>query len=282
MFRLFFIIIFVSLVCRSASYGQNLDQTQALADKMYGMQQYESALKHYHRVAFFTDDSLRGTIFPKMAQCYFQTGDFRNSIFYYDLAANSTVNDSLANEYLFARILCFYMLEQYDFALQYLYSFQFAESDYFRQRYHFYNAIINIKKGLPDEALISFLELVDEPLAKAAIYKEFSKVNLNRPNPTVATILSIVLPGAGQLYAGDYSNAANSFMLNSLLIGITYVIAINYSIIDAAMSTASWMQRYYMGGFTRAGYIAINRKQEKNEQLLDRTLGIIELYSEMP
>ncbi|MBE0663836.1 MAG: hypothetical protein IH597_15375 [Bacteroidales bacterium] len=280
MFRQFFIIIFVSLVCSSASYGQNLDQTRALADEMFAMQQYESALKHYHRVAFFADDSVRGTIFPQMAQCYFQTGDYRNSIYYYDLAANSTMNDSLANEYLFARILCFYMLEQYDFALQYLYAFQTSESDYFRQRYHFYNAIINMKKGLPDEAQASFLELVDEAEAKEAIKKEFSSVNLNRPNPTVATILSIVLPGAGQLYAGDYSNAANSFMLNGLLIGLTYVIAINYSVMDAAMSTASWMQRYYMGGFTRAGYIAINRKQEKREQLLDRTLGIIELYNE--
>lgn len=280
MFRQFFIITFVSLICRGALYGQNLDQTQALADKMFGMQQYESALKHYHRVAFFADDSLRGAVFPQMALCYFQTGDFRNSIFYYDLAANSTLNDSLANEYLFARILCFYMLEKYDFARQYLYAFQASESNYFKQRYHFYNAIISMKSGMTDEALISFLELVDEPEAKEAIRKEFSSVNLNRPNPTVATILSILLPGAGQLYAGDFSNAANSFMLNGLLIGLTYLIAINYSVIDATMSTASWLQRYYMGGFTRAGFIAIKRKQEKKEQLLDRTLGIIEHYSD--
>jgi tetratricopeptide (TPR) repeat protein len=279
-FRQFFIIISVSFFCIGNLYAQNLDQTLALADKMYGMQQYEPALKHYHRVAFFADDSLRATVYPQMAACYFHNGDFRNSIFYYDLAANSTANDSLANEYLFARILCFYMLEQYDFALQYLYSFQTSESSYFRQRYHFYNAIISMKKGLPDEALSSFLELVDEPEAKAALEKEFSRVNLNSPNPTVATILSIILPGAGQLYAGDYSNAANSFMLNGLLIGLTYVIAINYSVIDATMSTASWMQRYYMGGFTRAGHIATRRKQEKREQLLDRTLGIIELYNE--
>ncbi len=95
----------ISFGSNSRIKAQNAEQTMALADELFALQQYESALKYYHRVAFFGGDSLQVRVFPRLAECYFQEGDYQNSIFYWNLSANTVVNDSLRTEYLFR--VCF-------------------------------------------------------------------------------------------------------------------------------------------------------------------------------
>ncbi len=275
MFRRFLIIILVSLLA-TAARSQDLKQTLALGDQMFAFGQYDASLKLYNRAAYFGSDSLRSGLFPLIAYCYFETGDYRNSLFYYELSSNNAASDSLANEYLFARVLCYYILEEYDYAVQQLLAFEQGNDIYFQNRFNFFNALIYLKRDQPEKSLEYFLKMLDDEAAKAMLIQEFAKARLHRPNPNTAKVLSIILPGMGQLYAGDYKNAVNSFMLTGALAGLTVLIAVNYSILDAALSTVSWLQRYYMGGFTRAGVIARERQIEKRELLLSRSLELIE------
>ena len=275
MFRRLFIITYISLCGCFLLRSQNVMQTFALAESLFAFEQYEAALKHYHRVAFFAGDSMQATVFPRIAECYFQTNDFRNSILYYELASNTTVNDSLRNEYLFARVLSYYILEEYDYALQQLYAFRESNNPHLIDRFHFYHAVISMKRADPDMALDHFILLVDDNDVADELRALFKKARLHHPKPRLAKMLSIIVPGLGQAYSGDFQNAANSFMLNGLLAGLTYSIAVKYSLLDAGLSTFSWLHRYYMGGFTRAEIIAVNRRIEKREILLDNTLKII-------
>jgi tetratricopeptide (TPR) repeat protein len=274
-FRRFSIIILVSLLA-TAIRSQDLKQTLALGDQMFAFGQYDAALKLYNRAAFFGNDSIRTELFPLIAHSYFQTADYRNSLFYYELAANNARNDSLVNEYFFAKVLCYYVLEEYDYAVQQLLAFEQADDVYFMNRYYFYNALIYLKRDQPEESLEYFLKMLDSDEVRAQLTREFAKARLHLPNPNTAKILSIILPGMGQLYSGDYKNAVNSLMLTGALAGLTVLIAVNYSFLDAALSTVSWLQRYYMGGFTRAGVIARERQIEKRELLLSRSLELLE------
>jgi tetratricopeptide (TPR) repeat protein len=277
-YRRLFIIIYISLCSGLLLKSQDVKQTFELAESLFAIGQYDAALKHYHRVAFFAGDSMHEIVFPRIAECYFQTNDFRKSILYYELATNTTANDSLLNEYLFSRVLCYYILEEYDYALQQLYAFKEGDYPHLSSRFHFYHAAISMKRADPDKALDHFVLMVDDPDVADEIREIFAKARLQHPKPTLAKILSLIIPGLGQAYSGDFKNAANSFMLNGLLAGLTYSIAIKYSLLDAGLSTFSWLHRYYMGGFTRAEIIAVNRRIEKREKLLDKTLEIIEQH----
>lgn len=276
MFRLFLFIILISVFPSGRINAQNAEQTLALADELFARQQYESALKYYHRVAFFGGDDLQQQVFPRLAECYFHEGDYESSLFYWNLSVNTTDNDSLKTEYLFSGVLCFYLLEQYDYALQNLLTFDEGDDDFFKRRFHFYHALISMKSDRHEEALSHFVQVVDDQRVRSEIENRFAEVRLDRPNPKTARILSMIIPGSGQLYAGDYRNAVNSFALNGLLLGVTYLVALNYSTIDAVLSVIPWFQRYYMGGFSKVEHIALQRQLEKREDLLSNTLDIIE------
>ncbi len=76
-----------------------------------------------------------------------------------------------------------------------------------------------------------------------------------KKNPKTARVLSMILPGAGQFYAGDIKNGLNSLLLNALL-GFWFVTTgLAYTFVDAAATVTPWLFRYYGGGIRRAGEI---------------------------
>lgn len=96
--------------------------------------------------------------------------------------------------------------------------------------------------------------------------------NIKHPNPKTAKLLSILLPGAGQFYAGDIKNGLNSLLLTGGFFALGLAVGVNYSLIDAAASVVPWIQRYYIGGFNRAARIAATKKQEKQDAVYQKIL----------
>lgn len=270
-----FITIFC-LISITEGFSQDINQTLQLADRYYKDGQYELAVRYYRRVAFFGDDSTQSRIFPLIAHCYLITGEYKESIFFYDLASNTVTNDSLYNEYAFSRVLCNILQNNFDYALQDLYSISDTNSLYFNRKYHFYMGIICLKSNDFPLSQDHFIRSAKNNLISEQIQKLFKEVNPKKPNPKTAKILSIILPGLGQLYSGDLFNAFNSFTLNTTLVVLAVSVAINYSLADAFLSVLPWLQRYYMGGYTRAELIAENKRKEKYNMLLNQIFQIQE------
>ena len=77
-----------------------------------------------------------------------------------------------------------------------------------------------------------FLKIVSSyPEAKSKIRKIFSdKKRFNKPNPNTISLLSMIIPGLGQILSSEYKEGINSFILVES-IGITAVIVgIKYSV----------------------------------------------------
>ncbi|MBL6963595.1 MAG: hypothetical protein ISR55_07220 [Bacteroidetes bacterium] len=273
-----FLIHIILSICPVLIFSQDIQQTLAFADGQYEIQNYEAALKSYKRILFFDQGEMNEKIQSKIANCYFHIHDFQKALFHYDLAFSFSVDDSLSNEYILKRVLIYVLQDEFFFALQELLNVDEKISAYFLHKKEFYHAIIDYQTDRFDSAEKHFIQAVGsaDSVYSSHIKKLFGLYNLNKPNPKTAKVLSIFLPGAGQLYAGDFKNAINSFLLTAGFACLFIVTAKNLTPIDALLSVFPWFQRYYMGGFAKAEYIAILKKEEKKQQLFAEIMRLFD------
>ena len=98
--------------------------------------------------------------------------------------------------------------------------------------------------------------------------------NAREKSPAFAGVLSALIPGAGQLYAGSLQAAAVTFVLNGLFIGATVELARDeHYITAAAAGTAASF--FYVGGIMNAVDLARRRNdiaQEPHREALENLL----------
>lgn len=111
--------------------------------------------------------------------------------------------------------------------------------------------------------------LVEEADPKAASIIEALRQAANHrdKSPTVAKWLSTLLPGAGQIYAGDWRGGLNALVLNGLLAYVTGSAIRDRHFDDAAFTGLMFLQRYYLGNRYRAAEAA----RRANEQFRRKT-----------
>lgn len=275
MFKQFLIILF-STIFAFGTKAQSLDETHRLANDLFALQNYEAAVKHYRRVAFFGDNTIKASVYPSIAKCYLYSGSYNESLFFYQLASNTASSDSLYNEYTFNRALCNILLGNLDYAMQEIYSYNDYGSVFFERKYHFYLGIIYLKKNDINQSQFHFLCASKTPADFDKIVAAYNEINLGRPNPKTAKILSMIIPGSGQLYSGDAFNAANSFLLNAGLTILIFAVAIKQTFLDGMLSFGPWLQRYHTGGYTKAERIAMSKQSQKIDELLGKIYIIFE------
>jgi TM2 domain-containing membrane protein YozV len=91
----------------------------------------------------------------------------------------------------------------------------------------------------------------------------------------LASWLSIFLPGAGQIYAGETLAGINSLLLTGFFVGVGFYIISISSPIDALFTALPWFQRYYQGGFQRAAEMAKHKRTENRNQIFNQVIELI-------
>jgi hypothetical protein len=87
-------------------------------------------------------------------------------------------------------------------------------------------------------------------------------------SPALAGVLSAVLPGSGQLYAGSLPAAAVTFLLNGLFIGATVELVRDKQYVTAAAAgTAASV--FYLGGIINAADLARRRNRIAQQPYAD-------------
>jgi hypothetical protein len=87
-------------------------------------------------------------------------------------------------------------------------------------------------------------------------------------SPALAGVMSAVLPGSGQLYAGSLQAAAVTLVLNSLFIGATVELARDKDYVTAAAAgTAASV--FYLGGIINAADLARRRNRIAQQPYAD-------------
>lgn len=268
----FWIIIIISFLSAFNMRAQSLKETLAFADTLYAGNNYEAALRQYKRVLFFNaTDNENGYVHQRLADCYFAVQNLEKSLFEYSIAYNLESSDSIKNEFTFKRVLIHTLMENYNDASMELLSMEDSLSDYFSKRRSFYTGVIDLlQHDSTTKAKISFINSLNatDSLSIKKVENLFSHYHPNRPHPTVARILSIIIPGMGQLYIGDYKNAINSFILSGGLATLFMIVAVNYTFVDAFFGVMPHFQRYYFGGVKHAKSGALEKREYNRKKLL--------------
>lgn len=274
-----FLFFFVDLLVFHAGNiaAQNLEQTLAFASDQYKTGNYSSAIAAFHRVLYFDNGENRAAAFQTLGDCYFHTGRYEEAVKNYGLAYFSEKKDSVRNELILKSTQNYLLMNDYLAAQAELFNLPENLAPFFEKKKNFYLAITHW--GLNDFALSEkyFLACLDNENDSAAfsIRQEFVELDKIRIKSKTAAILSMIIPGAGQLYCGDYKNAINSFVINIAFLGLYLYVMKAYSFFDALLSVFPWFQRYYTGGIKKSEIIAIRKINEKRNAIYQNIMDII-------
>jgi tetratricopeptide (TPR) repeat protein len=252
--------------------AQNLEETIYFADSQVKFENLTTALKGYERAVFFSDGKKDLYLFSQIAKISYLKTDYETAQKYFGLAYNQTDNDSLKTELLFSKASCQILNKNFQFALIDLFSIN-DSSEIIQKRLTFYLGTCYF--GLEDfNKAKTYFESCVESKDKQKVSEMFSGKKLLTPYPEKAKIMSMIIPGLGQTYAGDLKSGLNSLLLTSGLIVLGINIGISYRPVDAIFSVFPWYQRYYTGGFGKAEDIAIKKRQSKRSAVYNYLLKL--------
>ena len=259
-------------------YSQTFDETVLLADKMLKNNDFKKAIELYKRISFFSEEKDFIT-FKKIANCYYNLTNYKLANSYLDSALLycNTKNELININFL--KIDCFIFLEEYYQAKHIISSLKIDSTNILFQKASFYLGIINFAETDYINAEKHFLKSINDTsiIKKEKIRLAFKNKNkLKRPNPKIARTLSLIIPGGGQLYAGDYKNAANSFLLVAVFAAIGADMYFSYAWYDSLISVFPWFYRYYNGGSKNAMQIAKQKRTLKQNNKLNEVFIILQ------
>lgn len=245
---LFIFILILSSFCHFTSIaGENL---LALGDHFSKLGNYDVAITEYKRFLFFhPDDTRAAAVHLKIGRAYRAQGLWEEAI----LAMRNTVLYALSEE---EKSKCQLELAVTLIASQ---NYDLARFELIRvtirmpsgplyQRALFLQAIAYIYQFQWEEAR----EVLQNYTTDEMLDKLFDKAtNLPRKSTGVAKVLSAILPGAGQVYAGNWRGGLNALVLNGVFGYVAVDSVLDRHYVDAVSWTYFIFQRYYLGNLYR-------------------------------
>jgi tetratricopeptide (TPR) repeat protein len=252
------------------------DSVLAFADAQYNSGNYKSAVKEYQRVLFYSETQ-KPEVLLKLANAEFSCNNWVEARNYYDQVFRLSSSDSIKLEANLRKISSFISEKKYIEALIDL--FNINDSIYKHNSFD-----INILFGICYFGLEDFTQskqYFELAAGKDSIAKfKIESVFVNRrlmysPKQSVASVLSTILPGLGQLYSGHITEGMNSFFLTESIMVVAIIVAYQYSFVDAFFTIVPWYQRYYLGGVSKSKVLANEKLQENRSHAYKSVIDIL-------
>ncbi len=256
--------------------AQSIDSVFVLAENSFERTNYANAINFYQRVLFFdSTNRYSAKIYEKLADAYFQEKEYQQAYFYYDLAFNTSLFKELPTSKISVKkAICAIHLADYHTALAETYNIPQLSNDSVRWQKQFLQYVSLYQLGKYEQAFNGFSELCDDSVCLVTVNKvRDQSLDLRRKSPKKARNLSIVFPGLGYYYIGEWKKGLNSTLLIGGLATLFTISAIQTTIFNAALNILPIYQRYYIGGYSKVELLA-ERKFEEKKQLLLREITI--------
>ncbi|MFN3529606.1 MAG: hypothetical protein ACK417_06760 [Bacteroidia bacterium] len=233
------------------------------------------ALYEYNRMAFELLPQVDVHLHMQIGRCHLAQTNYQTAAAFFDQAYFATEIDSIKMEAALYKTRALIAEQQFALALSELLSLKHGDLNKQQEwSYHFYRALCHYQMGQFEDARNEWLFCTTDSVALEQAFLPAKK--FHRPNSTSAMLMSALLPGSGQLYAGEYREATNSFLINGFFIFYGIRVASRLSPLDALIGVAPWFQRYHAGGYNKASLLAYNKMLENRKAYLSEIFHIIE------
>ena len=260
------------------SYGQNLNELVLFSNVQYEHGNFELAANEYNRALFF-GYKFEDRLSLKIANCYFNLNKLELSEQFYDRAYFSTNSDSIKTEAVLGKSFSLILGKKFILALTELMNLDTLSINNQFIKLNFLKGIAYFGLHQDKFAEACFFRCVKgftDREGKVEIGEDFVRIRKaeRRFNPAIAWRLSLILPGSGQVYSGNYMEAANSSLLMAGFAYLTVNIAIEYTFVEALVVASSFFQRYFVGGANMAEKLTLERQ---NKELNNSFLSIMKI-----
>lgn len=285
-------MLFLCLVCllgvtevKSLAQRES-DPLLSLALRYEAAGMYEAAITEFKRYMFFhPDDENIAHIQALVARCYRSAGDTSRAAENYISAIRSVDNDSLkqalrldlATTYIaagkqdLARLTLSRVnneaeetstLRRASFleAMAAIYDFRWQDARSAFHRYAHYQCDSAFARRIDRWADSVFADAEDVP------YR----------SPSTAKWLSSFIPGAGQIYAGEFWTGLNALALNAVMLSFVVDAAIDGRYVALATTHLPFFYRYYSGNRDHAEEYALHFNRAANQQYATKLLVAIQ------
>lgn len=262
-------------------YAVTKDLALNLAECFFDSENYEDAVTEYKRFIFFNpqSDSVNYAYY-KIGMAHRNKNKWKESISALQQSIETAPNDSVRNEREIALAIVLIGSGNYSAAeFQLLRVESFSQFLTLRRRASFFRGIASLYSFKWEEARKSFSAYFEKDTVNK-ISETTLPINslfwvtrhLKYKSPKLAKLLSTFLPGAGQIYAGDWRNGLNALTVNSITVYLLVSSLIKGDYTSVLLSYLSLFQRYYFGNRFHAEKITENYNDRLNKQFLKNLL----------
>lgn len=243
----------------------------SLGKHLFAQGNYDAAIIEYKRFLYFhPEDERIGEVYYNIGLACRAQGLWTEAVTSLRTATHLATDDDAKSEYQLELAVTLIAAQDYDLARLELVKVtmrtlptQLYRRSLFLQavaslyQFRWEDARESLRNYTTDERLeILFEEATDIPLKSAK----------------VARVLSTILPGAGQVYAGDWRGGLNALLLNGVLGFLAVDMVLNEHYVDATLWGGGIFWRYYRGNTFRAGQAAERFNQQESRSATDAIL----------
>lgn len=247
-------------------------------DQFFNAGYHEAAITEYKRFIFFNPHHLQiSEAEYKIGLAYRSQGLWKEAVRAMRQAMTLAASDSLKDLYSVDVGITFLAGKEYSLSeFELLQAAYFSDFSDIRQKAFFFLGVCYLYTSKWGEAQKAFEKYFDgrDFYRKERLDSLFSEAQSSPyKSPGLAKWLSTFIPGAGQIYSGDWGNGLNALTLNSLTTYLMLDALIERRFQDAVISYLTPFERYYRGNRFHAERIATeynnNLSQHWSQKILD-------------
>ena len=254
------------------------DLPLSVAEHFFVQSNYDAAITEYKRFLFFHPDDARvGEVYYNIGLAYREQGLWAEAIAPLRTATYLATDSETKSEYQLELAVTLIAAQNYDLArLELIKVTMRTPSVLLYRRALFLQAVAYIYQFRWEEARESLRNyMTDEKLGTLLE----AAADMPQKSIKVARVLSTILPGAGQVYVGDWRGGLNALVLNGALGFLTVDAVLDGYYMDAALWGGLIFWRYYRGNTFRAGQAAeqsnLQESRRAAEAILQRLQEIV-------
>ncbi len=278
---LVFSLVLVSYPLATASSSAD-SLVVTVGDRLFAAQNYSAALTEYQRALFLNPRSpYLPYLWFQLSRCYKALGNYMTSADYLKKTLHLPLSQPVRQKLRFQLALAYLLAQKTALANLEFFKLENQVRDSSRalafRAFRLFTLILQ-HQWQPALQEAQKLQSYLPPDARLVLQRIIFRLDelAHHPrlkSPTVAHRLSTVLPGAGQIYAGDWRNGLNALFLNAGTVYLLWQSVTIGSWLDLVLIGSFVWWRYYEGNRIRTRLIV---QQNNEDYLREMTRALLE------